>query len=201
MPRKGFTPILILLVIALLGAGVFLVLQNYEIRPKSFSKPVAASPTPTPTPDPTASWKMYSDPNNGFSFKYPEDYFHYLLQSDTGVYLAPSQGDGGSGPKFLGKDEVWLDVGLDLSIGSPTAQKTPVSIGGLSGFKYISESPAVAGNVTVYYLKGEVTKDNINYGIAMSAWDQSTLKKNEGLFDQILSTFKFIEPTPTNSPS
>ena len=83
--QKGFSAVevvLVLVIVALVGAIGFLVYKNQH---KTKAAPVASttttkSTTTTPTktvtaPDPYAGWKTYTSPlNSGLSFKYPADW-------------------------------------------------------------------------------------------------------------------------------
>lgn len=85
---------------------------------------------------------------------------------------------------------------MDLAPGTPT---TPISIGGLNGQKYLSSSPAVAGNVTINSYLGWVRRKNGLYTISLSSWNLDTLKQSEQLFDQILTTFQFTNQYQTDT--
>lgn len=79
--QKGQAQVLILagivLAIALAG-GIFYLGRISAPKPENV---ITSSPQPSPTPDPTANWKTYTDINEGFSFKYPEE--EYLLNTRT----------------------------------------------------------------------------------------------------------------------
>ena len=74
MKQKGFAPIIIIVLVAIVASGVyFLGTKNILKLPTSFSLPTI-SPSPTPTPDPTANWKTYTYYAYGYSVKYPSDW-------------------------------------------------------------------------------------------------------------------------------
>ena len=74
MKQKGFAPIIIIVLVAIVASGVyFLGTKNILKLPTSFSLPTI-SPSPTPTPDPTANWKTYTNYEYGYSVKYPSDW-------------------------------------------------------------------------------------------------------------------------------
>ncbi len=205
-----FINIFIFLLGILIGLGIpkTTLLSGLRIPYLSATPTPTPFPIPTPTPNPTADWKTYTNNNLGFSFKYPVDYFKFQEESSTGVYLAPSKGQGGNGPKFLEKTDVWLDVNDETPVDlSPETPKNPVIIGGVSGYKIVSNFAVVAGDVRIYDYLAWVSKNNKLYTISLSSWDPNTLKNSEKLFDQILSTFTFIgqssaaSPTPTVPPN
>lgn len=173
---------------------------------------------PTPTPDPTANWRTYTfsyNPEFGVSFRYPDTYFQYQADPKlSGVFLATSAPQGGNSPKFFGPNDVWLSAGtlpgventsLDQLLTSRpdyvNAQKVPVVIGGISGFKVIYTimvGPAEPMRPQYVY-EGLVEKDNKLYSISMESWNKKVLESNQKLFDQILSTFKFLDSSITGS--
>lgn len=229
---KPKSPILmvavIMLLLSALGATGYFAYQNYFLKQPS-PTPAPSSPTPSPSADPTANWKTYINTALGFSFKYPNDYFKFQQDyPDIGVYLAPSQGEGGNGPKFLKPDDVWIDAtissGANLKsldeylilpgqqIFPTNAQKTPTTIDGTKGYIIVYSLPISAGDITQYTKAGIVLRNEKIYTISLSAWSQDVLLANQTMSDQILSTFRFtsvesptpspsVSPTPTSVPS
>lgn len=221
-PQKGFSfspkiilTLLALLIIIVAGSGIYLS-QN---SPKSTPK---ITPTPLPTEasakadDPTASWKIYDDSGQPFAFKYPEDYFKYQEETPEDfkyreetesvfVYLAPSKGNGGNGPKYLNPGDVWLDVSLETAYSSydeyfnsknqqnySNAKKELVNLKGLSVYKITHDYPVIAENVQIYSYEGLILKDQIIYKISLSAFDSTSRENKKQVFDQIFSTFSLI---------
>lgn len=175
--------------------------------------PVVSQPTPTPTPvveDENTDWETYTNTTLGFSFKYPSGYFKFQQDfPNAGTYLAPSQGKGGNGPKFLKLDDVWLDASTSSGANlesldeyltlpgqqtyPPNAQKTPTTIDGIGGYIIEYNFPVSVGDITEYTKVGIVLRNETIYTISLSAWSQYVLQANQGMFDQILSTFKFLD--------
>lgn len=155
------------------------------------------------------NWKTYTNTTYGFSFKYPGDYFQDQEDTMSGVYLAPSQGHGGNGPKFLNAGDVWINAYIDtykvyshfyeyfdfISKENPSdhasLQKVPAMIGWVKGYKITYESPNMLGNAKVPHYEGLVLKNGWALSIALSAWTQKDLDARKDMLDQILSTFKF----------
>ena len=91
MRQKGFTPIIILLVVLLLGVlGYFAFTKGYINinlpKPSASNNPVTL-PSSSPTPDPTANWKTYTNPEEGITFKYPSDLYLVYRKSDKSLGL------------------------------------------------------------------------------------------------------------------
>jgi hypothetical protein len=82
MKQKGFTPIIILILLVLVGIGLYYFgTKNKQSLPSNGKTVPVASVQPSSNPviettsDPaTANWKTYTDENYKFSFKYPSDW-------------------------------------------------------------------------------------------------------------------------------
>lgn len=147
---------------------------------------LAAEPTPTATPDPTADWETYTF--DDVSFKYPPNLT--IDKSGMGEYISLLQDP---------DDSTSSVYGIDLRVKGPMAgyeeaesywanqlenvEKIQIT----NGIKMVGEGTAEsAGEVfTVALLKyGEGT-----ISIVTLKTDEESLN----MFDQILSTFEFIE--------
>jgi hypothetical protein len=75
------------------------------------------------------------------------------------------------------------------------AQKTPVVIDGISGFKMVyTLIVGPAEPLTPQYVyEVLVVKNGKLYAVSMASWTKDILDSNQTLFDQILSTFKFLD--------
>lgn len=71
--QKGFTPIIILVILALVVGGYF-AYQNVQLKKSATQNQPTPAPlvSPSSTPDATANWKIFSDEQNGIEFKYPQ---------------------------------------------------------------------------------------------------------------------------------
>lgn len=81
MRQKGFIPVLIVIIAALIGVVGYLVYQNTQLRnvspvpaqtPSSDATVAPTQATTTPTTDPTANWKTYVSKDKRYTFKYPD---------------------------------------------------------------------------------------------------------------------------------
>ena len=91
MRQKGFSPLIIILVIAILGVVGYFAYKNY-ISPKgTILGPYSPSPIDTATPNLTANWKTYTNDTYGFSFEYPGDYSYSESPQKDSAYFAPNQ--------------------------------------------------------------------------------------------------------------
>ena len=67
--QKGFAPILIILVIAVIAAGAYFLGTKNILKLPTF--PLSPSLSPSPTTDPTANWKILNNTAYSYSLKYP----------------------------------------------------------------------------------------------------------------------------------
>ncbi|MBI4157225.1 hypothetical protein HY502_00025 [Candidatus Woesebacteria bacterium] len=181
MRNKGFAPIIILVVIALAVAGYF-AYQNMQLKKSADNKQQAAVPSttsyPSPTANPTANWKTYTNQEYNFSFKYPSDLAvrenkNPSLTENAEIVLVGELSD-----KFFYVNLGYLEDGTD---------KADMK------FEYkdsvIASKQAKMQTITT---GGKVTQ--VSYGVKNENTDM-VISSNfeEYIFDQILSTFKFIE--------
>ncbi len=161
--------------------------------------------------------EMYKNDKYGFSFNYSKDYFKFQRTSDAGIYLAPSAGNGGNGPKFLSQGDVWLNVSVEPDVNwkslneyldsEPVRDRYTnayaVVFSTLNGYEITYDFSAVAGNVRVYNDEVLALRNKKLYKITLSAWDKVALQQKKQLFAQILNTFNFgealVPDTGTNS--
>lgn len=71
MKKNGFAPLIIILVIAILGVVGYFGYKDYLSRPQPVN---VVSPSLSTISDPTINWKIYSNSDVGFSFKYPNSF-------------------------------------------------------------------------------------------------------------------------------
>ena len=88
--QKGFTPILILLVVVImvgLSGGLYYFSKTNSPKPNA-TQVLAPSSSPT---DETANWKTYTSKENGYSFKYPSAWrIAEPINSPVEIYSWPS---------------------------------------------------------------------------------------------------------------
>lgn len=169
-------------------------------------------PVAVATPDPAVNWKTYTNVKYNFSFKYPSDW-EILDKFEGPLMIAPSANvasvsstlNGTTLPETGKQLASTLTVYNNLENTSVASNdywnviKTLMQVNGVTAQKYIStnikDSPNglyVAGNKTVtvvFSLDGAV----IDYELRD--------EKYMTIFDQIVSTFKFAQATPSVSPT
>lgn len=198
------------ILVSYVGSRLLNPTKDQYALPSTFTSP---TPSPISPPDPTTNWKTYTNTEFKFSFKYPDSYFRYLKDyPDIGAYLAPSEGVGevkGS-PMGLTKEDVWIDAttqsganidsleqffnskgqGTEFDLLYVQSPKEKIIFSGQAGYKI--KQYQQNGSQGTSSLRAVFLKNNTLYYLVLSAFDKSVLQTNEQLFDQILSTFKFL---------
>jgi hypothetical protein len=195
--QKGFAPILLLvgiIVIALIGGGV------YYLGTKNTSTPaqnqIAATPTPSHLKEPASNWKTYTNTQYGYSIKYPAN---ANFSEET---FTQSQ--------FYGKSLGAIHIGIPAknpNKESPTSKIVNVYIWNSStdqplysaamkhgkyidigNYKALYDVPLreAGPEQKIYYIQGP----NKFYEISQ---DDLLPLEESSIFDQILSTFKFLD--------
>ncbi len=197
MNQKGFAPILIVILVALIaGAGGLLVYQ--KSKPATTPEPITQQPSPSPIPDaspvPTgvdettnpdligANWKTYTNMEFGYSLKYPSTWTYKVSSKGSGqIILLP-------GDKELPPSEPsFVVVTVMNSIKQPLIQGDARNV--LINKKYIKIAGAVDGEQGEFngFIQTAVSHNNNSYYINLDKMEY------RGIYDQILSTFKFTD--------
>ena len=200
MPKKLVIASIVLLVIAIISVAFKLILT------KKPAVQLTLSPTPTASQAPTgdlANWKTYTDSNLNYSFQYPPtscELQRFAGDTTFAICYLPKGSDGGSkhnngyviSPGFISKSQL-----------------------GIMGVTYCGAYPNDSSRCELFKM-GEVTA-SIDWGTGgngnASAWIshpnggivtfdlQPVTAESKEILDQILSTFKFLEATPSASPT
>lgn len=138
--------------------------------------------SPTPTPDPTADWKTYR--GKYFEFKYPSTPKEPSIKAKPDQYTLWSV--------YVYRIEPYYELSVEVSVKSPAnlvaemgtgLDSKSIIIDGVGGTKYTGYS-GVAGSI--YVNRVFMVKGGLTYAIYTGGL-------NDGIFDQILSTFKFLD--------
>jgi hypothetical protein len=209
-----------------LGAVAFLYYQNQQLKNMlaNYQSQPANSPTPTATADPTANWKTYTDPSNRFGVKYPSDWVRSKNATNKNKYTQVVDLAKTLDSTFYGPDQVhalWIKLvdnptnqSLEQIIKSGTLDKnygtlstiyntganippkfTTSTVNGYQIYQPDDNWPSAFGIKTAFI------KNPINNSYAWINIEPYDSGKQEltNIFDQILSTFKFINPTASPS--
>lgn len=199
MNQKGITPILILLLVVVVGAlvgGAYLYgkggLRLPTKQPTSPSAQVSA--TPNPATDETANWKTFKS-NLGFSVKYPNYWPDWSATSQTqnqeflpdntdklaiSISLPP---DNVSPPTI---DKAVQDV--QLGVTNPTTQT--MVLNGYDVRMVSGTRNGMDGNEDSSVAIFSVS-NNTKYLVGAVFLSKDLKEKDEKIFNQMLSTFRF----------
>lgn len=148
---------------------------------------------PTPTTDPTVSWQIYNASFNSFSFRHPasltilEDKYNgkvfrvFVQNDDFQIAITPNTNQG---------ESTNLDI-TRKNLETMGAKKiTPYKLSGEDALRYnmLVKGEETIGIVTIH--------DGNSYEILASPLNID----NSALLDQILSTFKFTNPSLSCTP-
>lgn len=171
----------------LVGVGGILGYQKLSIN----TQPIPISSlTPEATPDPTAGWETYTNTEYGFSFKYPKTAtFEITNATDTEFNMTLSNLTGVKYEElviFVGK--TWADTNASAD------SVSNYTVDGLNAYREDLPSGQNPPQSLVY------VKNNNYYYTIQQTKDLSD-PEIEGIFNQILSTFKFTSETPAGDTS
>jgi len=214
----GFFKVVVVILGALIVVGLFV--NAYFLMKGKEEKPLPAEPTkaalsPTVTPDPTAEWKVYRSEKFGIYFKYPQDWnskeTEHAVGNRAGIVSLESDilSDFASGlpPKRLNYSIEVIELTGDnnvrpedyiLSAFNLIDDKQYIKIVEEKIEKYTTyktaDIPSMSGQLYAFLEnknKGEFT------AFALRPYSKDSSYKNQQqavlIFDQILSTFRFIE--------
>jgi hypothetical protein len=182
MQNKAFSKILIPIIVILFLAGGFFAYKYWWI-PKEEAKLTTGT-----IANETANWKTYTNEKYGFEIKYPAEGKVVDGSESEGCRIFPLYpvSDERSNPIDISVDENPNDLTLNQWIekeekGLTIEEKETIFIGGVEGVKYFAHNGGVYPH-TVLIKKGKFI-----YRI------DGFREFNDQIFNQILSTFKFID--------
>jgi len=204
---KKSSPLLIIAVVLVVVALISV--AAYLIGTKFLSRKAVPTPTPvitlapTATPDPTADWKIYKNSLENFSFKYPltwtidtkeemgderKENIKVLLTKDQAKIMiyANMVGIGGQGQNYEGKPFVLDGNNLFLFRKLNTYDSTQT----------VGITDSLTESLGVFRVGGKTYSITFSYPINYSQTEAGSIEKE---FNQILSTFEFLEVSTTPS--
>lgn len=199
MKQKGLAPILIVVLIAVALGGYLIYSQQTKPTPP-LPKPAIvpqtpqATPVPSPIPNETTNWKTYTNTKEGYSVGYPkevsleEDPYGYGIWLDEQILISVSQK---SWRNCKGNCPT-IDSIEDIKIGNYQAKRIQGRQGNMIGSPGKFQIIEIENRGKFYTLRLQaIKKDNIP--LSETADPNTEISKDEtNLFNQILSTFKFI---------
>ena len=211
-PKKHKFPKLLLTIVLILAAlfiaayaGAYIFMQEELNKILGVAKPTPTlAPTlvePSPTPDPIANWQTFTDLQLGYSIKYPPEFGNEKCpkEFDHKTLCSDAIDDNPVEPYyyFIGfspNNPVESAPGLD----NITYQKDQIN--GIE-VERTYDLPSRSGAEYVYFKKD----DGSHIEIFFTGYDETDpfpeQEKYKKLFDQILTTFTFLDSTTSISPS
>lgn len=195
--------IIIVAILVLLSLAIaFLFYQNWQLKQtvNRLYQSLASNPTPPqmvslPTPDPTADWKTYTNSEIGISLKYPSDYKISEQKITTGISIQLKNKE----------NTIYIGEGLFGSDNKPFNTEE-IIIDGKKLNKYSYKYELNNTTESIEQIVVQLSEETPEFYIRTVSWysqppRRALSQKEIELFDQILSTFKFIEPLITPSPN
>lgn len=221
--KKPFLIIGIFLLFFLAAGGVFFLGKTQNNQEITVTSPLSVYPSLIPTSDPTANWKTYTNNQYGFSISFPSD-FEINKQADNQSFIIERiLNRPGKNSNFLyitiittgqnmiknniyAYDPKETNILLDMQIGVSKSIRPKdllskfwtyrriqdVSIDGLQARSFENNNPWEFPPGTIER-KMYLTKGNMMYIIGFLYGKDLS----ENFFNQILSTFKFLNSSPT----
>lgn len=190
------TPIIPILftifLVVLISIAGFFGYQNFLMH-KQIAK-LSIQPVPTPIPtipvDPTANWKTYTNTKYNFSFKYPSSFSTEILAAG-----GQNEADSNSRNFFVyqtGANRKYEERYLNFEVTQiePNYQGT-ITQSTLNGIS--------AKKITLLNIQFDIYSIKLSSGEFIEIYVSNNVNKKD-VVDQILSTFKFIEPSASPTP-
>lgn len=182
---KGFIlPLLgILLVIVMVGGGV------YFLRKNSVD---SLSPSPLPSSSPlttisTANWKLFSNPQKLFIFKYPDDWS--LVEDNNKIDVYSPSANLVNGTNIT--DVISIVSASGLEFNAEKKEETTVPIAG-QNVRRIEGTEIVSNKGTLIHV-GPVSKNGQSFMLVYTSGSQSADPNALVIFNSLISTFQFTQ--------
>ena len=201
-PPKGYNGITVasmaIFVLLSLTTVVFLYYQNQKLKSLLAGYQQVQNtpaPTPTATADPTADWKVYTDTKSRYSFKHPSN---WTTSKDIGFLNDPAM-------KFIlgvqAKNTTlnvqdWAKVNICTKFATIKDQNgcTTYTDGPIENSIQTTFLAHYGGMHTIFKYEDTI------FDVSLTAREPNpNFEEIKSVYNQILSTFKFISPSPAPS--
>jgi len=196
-PKSKILPLLVILLVLIgLGCGGYWAYKNYFVSPAPQSTPEEVIPTPIATEDPTANWETVTDGANGYEFKIPIGWQSYPGRKGTDRFVSRLEG----WSVLINEQTKIIQTSINIEKCYPPNCDVEIGKNPISGTKPNFKD-------SIKFANYKATKET--YISDDSPWESKksyrlVVEKNNGIyiidwqdfspiFDQILSTFKFVD--------
>lgn len=184
--RAGFAPIAVLLILAVLILGGGVVVYQKVLAPKVNPTP-RSTIQPSPTPDPTADWKIYSNKQVGFTFKYPST---WTLSEENvpGTIFHLAISEAGTVPYFIINVRDDIDMESYIKSRKMTGMRQEFTSVGARDASLLTEETGTGGEMIwlVNNYKGELIE-------IIGTYNSSNKNAANRIYVNLVSTFKFLD--------
>lgn len=202
--------------LGVIGIGILIGIGGYFLGANKTKIPQTVPVQPTPTTDPTAGWKIHTSAKLGVLVKYPSELFVKEFESGISFTSEPYPAGDVPGPLDLiqivskgsyisnsfdalfkasqGDDVPEAQHAVDVKI----AKLNNLKVANYDAVEYVRDGislPATQGRGPIGYEHHVLIKKNDQEFIDLVNQSMSIekTKQRDLIFDQILSTFKFIQ--------
>ena len=201
--RQGFIKIIIIgaVVVIIAAAGYFVLTQESEIPSLSQDSEMTSE---------TDNWKIYRNEEYGFEVKYPEDWF---IKANDDIYIVPLNlqiAKENGEPIFenvvnlienhalisISSIEFYEDKTVEeiaIIFRGEKSLKESIFIGGKETYKVTLEKKGDNGQISKDTTIISVFLENLKNKRLLFQIESASMGNYQEIFNQILSTFKFIE--------
>ena len=202
--KRGLASIIVLLVLLVLGA---LLLFKFKVHQDPFARPQSAQSV-----DPYGDWKVHEDQTDGFSIRYPPDWFTKIYSDSAVDFLDtnPQEAtpnaikvrlrtlrDKADAAEFekIQKLEPESKIREPLDVVSTVTKIKNLSIGSHQAVEYVIDRSfsALEGPIKEYSHVYEINKEGEILKFQISAENQDQLQQLDPTFTKIISSIKFLE--------
>ena len=188
--KRGFAHLFLAVVIVLIGLGGLL----YFSWQKGLVKTAPEETSLTPTSNPTKDWKLYS--RQEISFQYPPTWKEKPIQlTGSGSYLEIENESGiftfiftNRGNYNNGTEKPYSSLQEYTNMPYPGVERI---IDGQEAMQYLPR--AGSENVNSVYFFSKDQKQIYTIELTTNVKTEEQIEKGQKLFDQIISTFKFLD--------
>jgi len=187
--RSLILPVIFLVIISFLVVGLILIANKPKVSNLPPTQIPISTVEPTPVPNPTENWKTYENEELGFTLKYPKEW----NEVGTGEFEL------GSGTKIESADKSF-SLGLLTGINkgySYEKNKEFIYMFKQGGGEVAEVTGGIASKTEVNYQGAKtitsfiLSDKNEVYSLSLVSSDKNNLTNS--IFDQILSTFRFLD--------